>query len=380
MSPELLCHLPFLRVAPGVDVTFADGARLMALPFEEWLLLEDPAMGNHERRFRSVAPIFLRAALPAGETPGDLTENQDRAAAEIVERAHLAAVLALPGVAITDPALSVSYIVWRGLPVDVPNERGWFGPDQRAPASVLEDDGIQLGRIVVWLQQPVSASGTREQWLVERRFGPTQRESLFSTEARNAYIVSADDAQGFGREYIRLAAAQWGPARAAAARCADVLTAMSGAGVPLDIAVVMLVAALENLVNARADRPLGDIYARRCAAWFARDPEDRARDFGGLRQLYGARSDILHGGDPEVALQELAAAVGVTDTADLYRWLRERARWAVDSLVTWYGRHPEEDGAASLFQQTLPPMAGASAEDWGKWRAQFQEEPDHGRA
>ena len=87
MPPEFLCHLPFLRLPPGTDQPLAGDARLGPLPFREWLALEDPAMDYHERRYEKVAPVFVRAPLPDGDSVGELTEAQAQAADEIVERA-----------------------------------------------------------------------------------------------------------------------------------------------------------------------------------------------------------------------------------------------------------------------------------------------------
>jgi len=136
---------------------------------------------------------------------------------------------------------------------------------------------------------------------------------------------------------------------------------------------------LENLVNARADRPLGDTFARRCAAWFAENPEERIRDQTRFRQLYAARSDILHGGDPSQALQALAGATANPDIPALQRWLHLHAWLAVDWLVAWYARHPEDDGAAAVFETMLAEAANAPTGEWAARRAQLVEGRSHDR-
>jgi hypothetical protein len=351
----------------------------MPLPYEDWLLLEDPAMDYHERRYRNVAPVFVRAELPDGAVPGELDAAQERAIADIVERAHTAILLALPGRSVAAPSLSSAYVAWRGLPRDAPNEHGWFGPPAAEAVVPSDDEGIQLGKITVWLQQRIAPGGEPEQWVVQRRFGPAQREWLLSGFADAGQLLSAEDLQRFAWHYGRLGQADWGQRRAAAVRCADVLKLMATGGIPLQESAVLVVAALENLVNARADRPLGDTFARRCAAWFAENAEERVRDQPRFRQLYAARSDVLHGGDPSDALQALAAATASPDIPALQRWLHLHAWITVDWLVAWYMRHPEDDGAATVFQKMVAELANAPAEEWAARRAQFVEGRTYGR-
>ena len=379
MPPEFLCHLPFLRMEAGSAQALAPIGRLEPLPYEDWLLLEDPAMGYQDRQYRNVAPVFVRAELPDGAVPGELDDAQERAIDDIIERAHTAILLALPERSVTAPSLSSAYVVWRGLPCDAPDERGWFGPHTAEPLVPADDEGIQLGRIMVWLQQRVAADGQPEQWIVQRRFGPAQREWLLSFYAEESQLLSAQDLQRFAWHYGRLGQAGWGQRRAAAVRCADVLKLMATPGMPVHEEVVLVVAALENLVNAGVDRPLGDTFARRCAAWFAENPEERGRDRPRFRQLYAARSDILHGGDPSDALQALAGATANADTAALQRWLHLHAWLAVDWLVAWYARHPEDDGAAALFQKMVAEVANAPAGQWAARRAQLVEGRTYGR-
>ena len=379
MRPEFLCHLPFLRVPPATDQTLAGGARLVALPFEEWLALEDPAMAYHARRYLEVAPVFVRAPLSDGPDAGTLTVAQERAAEEFVERSHTAAMLALPAHAIAAPSLSAAYVAWRGLPIETPREGGWFCPPEVPLVAAADDDGIQLGRVVVWLQQPPPGGGPTEQWIVERRFGPAQREWLLSHYAKDAEVLSPHDVQTFARHFDRLDRAAWGPRRAAAVRCADVLATLATPGTPAPDSVVLLVAALENLVNAAADRPLGDVFARRCAAWFAETPDDRTRDQLRFRGLYAARSEILHGADPDAAVRALSVAIDATNERDLSAWLRLHAWIAVDSLVGWYGRHPEDDGGATQFQHALAAAAASADASWSEQRTALLEGRTHVR-
>ncbi|WP_414664809.1 hypothetical protein [Horticoccus sp. 23ND18S-11] len=378
MRPEFLCHLPFLRLPQRSDQALADGARLVALPYEEWLALEDPAMDYHERRYRTVAPVFVRALLPDGPDAGALTAAQERAAEEIIERSHTAAMLALPANALAAPALSAAYVAWRGLPCNPPREGGWFCPPELPAVAAADDDGIQLGRIVVWLQQPPPGGGPKEQWIVERRFGPAQREWLLSHYANEADALSPDAVQAFARHYDRLDRAAWGPRRAAAVRCADVVTTLVTPGNTRHDAIVLLVAALENLVNAAAERPLGDTFARRCAAWFAETPAERTRDQLRFRRLYAARSEILHGADPDAAVRALGVAIDATNERDLFAWLRLHAWIAVDGLVGWYGSHPDDDGGATQFQRALATVASADV-SWSVQRAALLEGRTHVR-
>ncbi len=363
----------------GSTQALAPTGRLEPLAYEDWLLLEDPAMDYHDQRYRNVAPVFVRAELPDAEMPGEPDDVQERAIDDIIERSHAAILLALPGRPGTAPSLSAAYVVWRGLSCDAPNEHGSFGPPIMKPVSAADDEGIQLGRITVWLQQPVGAEGRPEQWIVQRRFGPAQREWLLSGYAAEGQVLSVRELQTFALHYGRLGQADWGQRRAAAVRCADVLTLMAAPGMQLHEAVVLLVAALENLVNAEANRPLGETFARRCAAWFAENPEERVRDQVCFRQLYAARSDILHGGDPGDALQALAVATANPDAKGLQAWLHLHAWLAVDWLVAWYARHPEDDGAATVFQRAVAGAASAPAGEWAGLRAQLVEGRTYGR-
>src|SRR5271169_5607407 len=56
MPSEFLCHLPFLRMEAGLAQALAPIGRLEPLPYEDWLLLEDPVMDYQERQYRNVAP------------------------------------------------------------------------------------------------------------------------------------------------------------------------------------------------------------------------------------------------------------------------------------------------------------------------------------
>lgn len=379
MRPEFLCHLPFLRLAPGTDQALGAEARLVSLPFAEWLALEDPAMDYHDQRYEKVAPVFVRALLPEGGVPGELTADQERAAEELVEIAHTAAILALPTLALAPPGFSAAYVAWRGLPCDPPGEKGMFGPGTSEPVAPPDDDGIAFGRITVWLQQPPPGGGPVEQWVVQRRFGPAQREWLLSTYATRADVVSPEQVQAFARHFARVRQAGWGPRRAAAVRCADIITAMVTEGTALHEVIVTFVAAFENLVNAAAHRPLGDTFARRCAAWLAENPAERGRDQRHFRALYGARSDVLHGGDPGDVIRKIRAALDASTDRDVHAWLRLHAWLAVDRLVGWYGAHPDDDGAATQFQARLADAAAGDDESWRAKLAALQEGRSHAR-
>lgn len=364
MRPEFLCHLPFLRLPPGTAQALADDARIGPLPFADWLALEDPAMRDSERRYQEVAPVFVRVPLPEGGAPGELTAEQEQTTADVLERAHAAAMLAMPATPLAPPALSAAYVAWRGLPCEPPRDQGWFGPPGREPVDLHVDQGLQLGRIAVWLQQAPPARGSAEQWVVERRFGPAQREWLLARYAAESDPVTEEQLQAFVQHHARLTRAGWGPRRAAALRCADVLAAMGRPGTALHETVVAFVATLENIVNAGADRPLGDTFARRCAAWFAETPAERTRDTARFRRLYGARSDILHGGDPAVAIQALGTALESADENQTRLWLRLHAWLAVDQLAGWYAEQPADDGSASGFRTRLATAAVAADAEW----------------
>ena len=107
MPPEFLCHLPFLRMEADSAQPLEPIGRLEPLPYEDWLLLEDPAMAEQERRYRNVAPIFVRVELPDGAVPGELDDAQERVIGKVIERAHTALLLALPWRSVTAPSLSV---------------------------------------------------------------------------------------------------------------------------------------------------------------------------------------------------------------------------------------------------------------------------------
>jgi len=372
MRPEFLCHLPFVRLETGAVAPLANDARLESLSFEDWLALEDPAMEYYDRRYREVAPVFVRGLLPDGTTAGRLDEEQEKAAEEIIEQAHTAVILTAPATPIPPPSLSAGYVVWRGLPCDPPDADNCFCPPYLDPVPVVDDDGFQLGRITVWLQQ-AGTGGAHEQWIVERRFGPAQREWLLARHAREGIVLSADKVQAFVRQFGRLSQARWGPRRAAAGRCAEALTTLSSTPELNPEGVVLLVAALENLVNARADRPLGDTFARRCAAWFAENAGERMRDVGRFRRLYGTRSEILHGTDPATALRDMASAIDATPHAEILNWLRLHAWLAVDYLIGWYARHADDDAGATQFQAALAQAANETDEEWKNQRARIVE-------
>src|SRR5947207_14140548 len=99
-----------------------------------------------------------------------------------------------------------------------------------------------LGRVVVSMQQIPPGGGAKEQCVVERRFGPAQREWLLSGYAAKSEELPADQVHAFANHYSRLEKAAWRPRRAAAVRCADVLTLMTTPGRALHDVIVLLVA------------------------------------------------------------------------------------------------------------------------------------------
>src|SRR5919206_3071259 len=154
MRPEFYCHLPFLSLAGLSRLDIEPDSALVGLPFDEWLCMEDPAMVQYDRRYDNVAPVFAKTRLPEASHVGALSAEQEQAAEDFLDRAHAAAILALPMVAVAPPGLSASYVVWRGLPCDEPDDNGVFGPAQHESELVANNEGIRIGKVTAWLQQP----------------------------------------------------------------------------------------------------------------------------------------------------------------------------------------------------------------------------------
>ena len=379
MRPELYCHLPFLSLAGLSRLDIEPDSALVGLPFDEWLCMEDPAMVQYDRRYDNVAPVFAKTLLPEGGQVGALSAEQEHAAEDFLDRAHAAATLAMPMVAVAPPGLSASYVVWRGLPCDEPDDNGRFGPAQHESELVANNEGIRIGKVTAWLQQPPPGGGAQEQWAVERRFGPAQREWLLSQYDVPPTPVDADAARRFAASLQRLDAADWGHRRYIALPFVDALTALLTRGTPLPEALVLLVSSLENLVNPDGDRPLGQVFGTRCAAWFAETAEQRESDVAMFRAMYDARSSIVHGNNAARSIRKLMKAIDGTTDDDLRTWIRLITWLAIDWLVAWFGHDRADDASGGTFRACLAEAADMGDDEWGTARARLVEGRSYAR-
>jgi len=379
MRPEIYCHLPFLSMEGTPSVEIEDAFTITALPVDEWLSIEDPVMAYHTERYAEVSPVFVRSLLPDGHQIGRLSTEQECAAEDFLDRAHAATILAMPKFLAVPPALSTSYVVWRGTPFDTPREDGWFGPDIDESDVTAQEEGIHLGRVTVWLQQAPPGGGKREQWVVERRFGPAQREWLLSRGNLPPTLMCSEDANRFASSFQRLVDADWGRQHYDALQFVDVLTALFTPGTPIQEAVVLLVSSLENLVNPDADGPLGRTFATRCAAWFAENEQQRQSDEKVFRILYEARSSILHGNDATRGMRRLVQATDISSADDLYGWIRLLAWLATDWLTAWYSRVRSGDASRSQFRAALVRSADLDENGWIAARGELVQGRTHAR-
>jgi hypothetical protein len=364
MRPEFYCHLPFLSLSGLARLDVGPESALIGLTFDEWLRMEDPAMAQYDGRYDRVAPLFARTLLPDGNGIGTLTAEQEQAAEDFLDRAHAASILALPLVAAAPPGLSAAYVVWRGLPCDAGYEDGMFGPREHESGPPADDDGLRGARVTVWLQQPADGDDGREQWVVERRFGPAQREWLLSHYDVAPDPVDADAAERLAASLRRLDAADWGVRRFIALPFVDALTALLTRGTPVGEALVLLVSALENLVNPDGDRPLGQVFGIRCAAWFAESAEQRRTDVDLFRAFYDARSRIVHGSDPARGMRKLMRAIDGEGEDDLRAWVRLIGWLAIDWLAGWFGHERGDDSSGATFRARLAAAAELDDEPW----------------
>ena len=369
MRPKFYCHLPFLSLAGLSRLDIQPDSALVGLPFDEWLGMEDPAMAYNDRRYENVAPVFATTLLPDGGQVGTLSTEQEQAAEDFLDRAHAAAMLAMPTLAITPPALSASYVVWSGLPCEPANDDGNFGPAEHESDLAANNEGIRIGKVTAWLQQSPPGGGTREQWVVERRFGPAQREWLLSQYDSPPDPIDGDAAGRFAASLQRLEAADWGHRRHIALPFADALASLLTPGTPLPEALVLLVSSLENLLNPDGDRPLGQVFAARCAAWFAETAEQRESDVVLFRAAYDARSSIVHGSDAARSMRKLMKAMDGTTDEDLRAWIRLIAWLAIDWLVAWFGHEPADDASGGTFRDRVTAAADMGDDEWAKERA-----------
>jgi hypothetical protein len=379
MRPEFYCHLPFVRLAGVSGLDIRPDSALVGLPFDEWLCMEDPAMVQYDRRYDNVAPVFAKTLLPDGGEVGMLSAEQEQTAEDFLDRAHAAAILAMPTVAVAPPGHSASYVVWRGLPCDRADDDGVFGPARNDSDLVANNEGIRIGKVTAWLQQPPPGGGPREQWVVERRFGPAQREWLLSQYDDAPELVDADGAGRFAASLQRLDAADWGHRRAIGLPFVDALTALVTPGTPLPEALVLLVSSLENLVNPDGDRPLGQVFGARCAAWFAESAEQRVSDAALFRAMYDARSSVVHGSDAARSMRKVMKALDGSTDDDLRAWIRLVAWLAVDWLVAWFGHHRADEASGATFRDGLIEAAGMGDDAWATARPRLVEGRSYAR-
>ena len=238
-----------------------------------------------------------------------------------------------------------------------------WSPTTRASGSARSRRGCNSRR-------PAAA---REQWVVERRFGPAQREWLLSRYDTAPDPLDGDAAGRFAASLQRLDAADWGHRRYIALPFVDALTSLVTPGTPVPEALVLLVSALENLLNPDGDRPLGQIFGTRCAAWFAETAEQRESDVALFRAAYDARSSIVHGSDAARSVRKLIKAIDGTTDADLHPWIRSLAWLATDWLVAWFGREPADDASGGAFRDRLVEIADMGDDEWMTARARLVE-------
>jgi hypothetical protein len=346
---------------------------LLALAFDEWLAMEDPAMVHYENRYNAVAPVFAKTLLPEGDQVGRLNPVQEQAAEDFVDRAHAAAILSLPGVAVAPPGLSASYVAWRGMPCDPRDDNGNFGPTTHESALAANNEGVRIGTVTVWLQQPPPEGGEPEQWVVERRFGPAQRESLLSRYSTPPDPIDANAAEVLAWNLRRLETADWGDRRHVALQFIDAMTLLLTDGTPLDDALVFLVSALENLLNPDADPPLGKVFGARCAAWFAENPEQRASDLAAFRAAYNVRSSTLHGTDSRASMRKFMTAINGAGDDDLRGWIRLFCMLSIDWLAAWFGHAHDDDASGSAFRGEVTDAASMDDDAWAAARARLLE-------
>ena len=372
MRPGFYCHLPFLRLSGPSPLDIPPDSALIALPFEEWLCLEDPAMVQYERRYNSVSPVFASTLLPDGDQVGALTAEQEQATEDFLDRVHAATILAMPMIAVAPSALSASYVVWRGLPPDPVDNRGIFGPPVYESEIPANNEGIRIGKVAVWLQQRVPGGGHLEQWVVVRRFGPAQREWLLSQYAAAPDTIDAEAAGRFAASLQRLIAADWGQHRYVALQFVDALTALWTSGTPLHEAFMLTAASLDNLVNPEGERPLGKVFGARCAAWFAETATQRQSDEELFRAAYDLRGSFVHGNDPDRYTRKFMKAIGGDGDEDLRVWTRQIAWLAIDWLVAWFERVPD-DTSGTKFRESLIEATGMHDHEWAAARNRLVE-------
>lgn len=257
MSAQVECyaHIPGLFLDPGAAIPLRDGT-VRPLSFEEWLTVEDPAMVFSESRYTSVSPVFLTSAVGIDEAVGEISvgELHDR----MLEAARRVSY-----------ALLLTQWVWL--------------PDPERSVAYLRDQ--------------------TESWV--RFFGANERELLLVPNPPHV-TLPADEVPAFVTVCDNLSAANVGAATLELLRLIDIIRLAGQPGCALIDLVIYFVAAQEDILNRRGDRPLGATFARRLSAFFA-SAFDRLDDWqDAFRLMYSARSDALHGKDPAAALDALA--------------------------------------------------------------------------
>jgi hypothetical protein len=307
---DAFCHVPGIRLPAGCDLDLGDGARLIALPFKEWVLLEDPVMTYHDRRYDKVAPAFLIAPLPAADSRGVANEAQNSAFEDALERASIACLLAWPGIRLPHPRLSAHYIRWADLPLadKAACEPAVIDPD------ALADEIRYTNRTSVWLWH--GDADAKAHTIVERRTGLVEREWLLGGSGLDSIVIDAEQLPAFKSFHAKLLSIDTGSNTPALLRLADILRMATEPDVDYDDLVVQLVAVLEHITNPNGERPLAKLFSMRASALLAKDTAGLPETTEVCRAIYSQRSDILHGdGMPASTSQSENALLAMAWTA-----------------------------------------------------------------
>lgn len=268
---ECYAHIPGIQLAGAEDFPIGPYYNLGHLPFEDWLALEDPAMIFYERRYRQNMPVFLKGAFELEGQPDEdlLAQEVQTPFRSDAARLSTALLFTLWDPSLPDPLRSATYF-------RIPGE------DASYTANV---------------------------------FGLNERDLLLTSYAQlpelDSVLLTHLDAK-----FTKLFAIQAGEGTPEIMRVVNAVKVGFEPGMGLLDMIVHFVAAHEDILNPKGDRPLGRTFGERAGLFFCPDFKDLARWQRLFELLYEARSDALHGRPVDQQLEEIQQLV-----TDLYRFL-----------------------------------------------------------
>lgn len=243
---DCFSHIPGVQLEMLPEVIIG-ACSLMALSFDEWLSLEDPAFGCQQGRYERANPVFFKRSFALdGEVDDErlVTDVQNHFLAD-VQRLSFAILFTLWNPKCPEPSRSVSYFK-------------------------LAEAG-----------------------LTKRILGLNERELIFIPDDNKALELA--HIQRITNIFRRLTEADVGEDTPEILRVIDAVRISAEPDMNVLDVITNFVAVHEDILNSAGDKPLGPTFARRAGRLFCPRFDQLPAFQSFFETMYAIRSDMLHG-------------------------------------------------------------------------------------